>query len=98
MQNRITDGLALDEYMIWTLDFTENSCVKIYIEIQNAHIISQKSQLMHGDEVGMGNKMVEWGKLRGRDMRGRKGTGMGLVGVVEIGMMRIPAQVSRCDN
>jgi len=54
---------------------------------------------MHGDEVGMGNKMVEWGKLRGgRDMRGRKGTGMGLVDVVEIGMMRIPAQVSRCDN
>jgi len=98
MQNRITDGLALDEYMIWTLDFTENGCVKIYIEIQNAHIISQKSQLMHGDEVGMGNKMVEWGKLRGRDMRGRKGTGMGLVGVVEIGMTRIPAQVSRCDN
>ena len=28
MQNRITDCLALDESIIWTLDFTENSCLK----------------------------------------------------------------------
>ena len=29
MQNRIADCLAFDMCTIWTLDFTENSCLKI---------------------------------------------------------------------
>ena len=28
-QNSLTDCLVLEECMIWTLDFTENSCLKI---------------------------------------------------------------------